>query len=43
MNVIGIFRQGKILRAGKYIAGQILSSAEAFISLMRTLGKFLNY
>ena len=49
MYVIGIPRQGKNVSAGNYIegqngedVGQVLSSAEAFISLLCTLGEFLN-
>ena len=48
MYVIGILRQGKNVSAGNYIeglisegVGQDLSAAEAFISLLCTLGKFL--
>ena len=49
MYVIGILRQVKIVSAGNNIdgqicedVGQVLSAAEAFISLLCTLGKFLN-
>ena len=49
MYVIGILRQGKIVSVGNKIdgqicedVGQVLSAAEAFISLLCTLCKFLN-
>ena len=49
MYVLGILRQGKNVSAGNCIEGQIsedvgqvLSAAEAFISLLCTLGKYLN-
>ena len=49
MYVIGILRHVKIVSAGNNIdgqicedVGQVLSTAEAFISLLCTLGKFLN-
>ena len=49
MYVLGILRQGMNVSARKFIEGQIsedvgqlLSAAEAFISLLCTLCKFLN-
>ena len=49
MYVLGILRQGMNVSARKFIEGQIsedvgqlLSAAEAFISLLCTLGQFLN-